>query len=418
MSRGSDLGFLMLAAVFVAVPVAWAFPSDLPFGRTLGIALGWAGTGLLIVSLLLMVREPRLAGLLGGLERMYAWHHRLGLIGYVVLLVHPLVFAAAAWSEAPPSAWRTLVPVEENRAVWVGWIALICLMIGLAATFTTRIAYPRWRILHGLLGVGTMVGFAHLMLLGLDALVFAAAGVALLLLAWRTLRIDLGLGALPFVVTTARPVADATVEITVRPLGRELAAIVPGQFIMVALMDGPHFQGCGEYHPFTVSGVGENGELRLGIKALGDCTLAMQSAEAGTAARIQGPFGTFLTRRSTDPELWIAGGIGVTAFIAALRAAPPSVPTTLLYLYRSEAQAAYLDELRAFTASSNMLSLVEHRTGDVVPDVEPLLRGLVDPQIHQCFLCGPPGLISRARQALEQLGVAPDHIHYERFDFR
>ena len=44
--------------------------------RTVGIVVGWVGCGLLLVSLLLMLREPRLAHWLGGLERMYHWHRR------------------------------------------------------------------------------------------------------------------------------------------------------------------------------------------------------------------------------------------------------------------------------------------------------------------------------------------------------
>ena len=55
-----------------------------------GIVIGWVGCGLLLVSLLLMLREPRLARWLGGLERMYRWHHRTGVVAYVLLLVHPL----------------------------------------------------------------------------------------------------------------------------------------------------------------------------------------------------------------------------------------------------------------------------------------------------------------------------------------
>ena len=54
------------------------------------------------------------------------------------------------------------------------------------------------------------------------------------------------------------------------------------------------------------------------------------------AARVQGPFGVFLAERPSGPELWVAGGIGITPFIALLRVVSPAWPTTLLYLYRRE----------------------------------------------------------------------------------
>lgn len=81
---------------------------------------------------------------------------------------------------------------------------------------------------------------------------------------------------------------------------------------------------------------------------------------------VQGPFGSFLSDIAEGPELWIAGGIGVTPFTAALRAQPRKQPTTLIYLYRTASDAAFLDEL---------------------------LR-------------------------LAELGVSPQSIHYERFGFR
>jgi hypothetical protein len=41
-------------------PAWWAFPHGLGVWRGWAILSGWLGTGLLLASLLLMVREPRL----------------------------------------------------------------------------------------------------------------------------------------------------------------------------------------------------------------------------------------------------------------------------------------------------------------------------------------------------------------------
>ena len=108
------LSIPLLVGLFVALPVFWAYPDDLSSWRTAGIVLGWAGSGLLLASLLLMLREVRLASWLGGIERMTLWHHWTGLAGYLFLLLHPLALAAAAWSESPPLAWQLLSPVAQN----------------------------------------------------------------------------------------------------------------------------------------------------------------------------------------------------------------------------------------------------------------------------------------------------------------
>ena len=108
------LSIPLLTAVLLGIPVIWAFPAELPAWRSLGIVLGWAGCGLLLASLLLMLRETWLAERLGGLERMYAWHHVLGTLAYVVLLAHPLALAADNLAASPAMAWALLSPWAQG----------------------------------------------------------------------------------------------------------------------------------------------------------------------------------------------------------------------------------------------------------------------------------------------------------------
>ena len=80
------LSIPLIALLLVVAPVYWAWPEGLPPWRSTAIVSGWVGWGLLLASLLLMIRESWLAERLGGLERMYAWHHRLGLLAYLAQL--------------------------------------------------------------------------------------------------------------------------------------------------------------------------------------------------------------------------------------------------------------------------------------------------------------------------------------------
>ncbi|MFZ1546581.1 MAG: ferric reductase-like transmembrane domain-containing protein, partial [Candidatus Nitrotoga sp.] len=146
----------------------WAFPEGLSTTRTLGIVLGWAGCSLLLAGLLLMLRETWLAQWLGGLERMYQWHHWAGTTAYVLLLAHPLMLAADVWPNSRLLAWQTLSPFSQGWPIWAGWLSLMFLMLGLAATFIMRIPYQIWRWLHFGLGVGVLFGLVHLVLLGIS----------------------------------------------------------------------------------------------------------------------------------------------------------------------------------------------------------------------------------------------------------
>ncbi|MGQ9371324.1 ferric reductase-like transmembrane domain-containing protein [Azospirillum sp. ST 5-10] len=411
---------LSIPLLTLAVPAgfaAWAFPGGLPPLRAAAILAGWVGTGLLLVSLLLMVREARLARWLGGLERMYRWHHATGMAAYLLLLAHPLLLAANGLADSPSAAWRTLVPAGWSWPIWSGWLALVLLMLGLAITFVHRLPYGAWRWLHAGLGGAVLVGLYHLVLLGIDQPVIPILAVAALLLGWRAVRGDLGLAARPYVVASVRPVAEGTVEIALRPLGAPLAA-APGQFVLVALVGGPGYRGCGEFHPFSVSGVEPDHALRIAVKALGDCTSRMQRVRPGVAARVQGAFGSFLAGRSAAPQFWVAGGIGVTPFLGRLRAGAPGAPTTLLYLHRTDGDAAFLPELRAAAAASPLLTLRDVATGDGLPDLERLLPDAPQLAGRECYLCGPPGLVTALKRLLRHRGVAADHIHYESFELR
>ena len=407
----------LITVALVGSLVAWAFPEELSSWRSLSIVTGWIGCGLLLTSLLLMIREPWLASKLGGLEPMYLWHHRLGIWADLFLLLHPLALAADAWDESATLAWSTLAPWQQGWPVWLGWGSLLSMMAGLAVALFPQLAYAAWRKLHHLLTLSVLLGGAHLVQLGLEPPLILAPLLALFFLLWRLLRADYGLAAKPYVVNRVTRQAQDLVEVSLQPLARPISAM-PGQFVVVAFFKGPGFKGCGEYHPYTLSAIAPDGELSLGIKALGDCTRRIQTVQPGTAVRVQGPFGQFLTQAAKGPSLWIAGGIGITPFLARLRSGPLTQSVRLIYLHRNAADAAYLNELDELAAHQPQLSLKVVASGDGLPDLNTLLPTAAELTHCPCYLCGPMGLIKAAVALLKQRGVPAKHIHFDRFDFR
>jgi predicted ferric reductase len=412
-----NLSIPLVSALLIGIPVFWAFPEGLSVWRSLAIVSGWTCCGLLLASLLFIIREPWLANRLGGLERMYAWHHRLGLAAYIVVLVHPLALAIDAWEERPSLAWSTLAPWEQGWPGWLGWASLLCMMVGLAAALASSIRYSSWRWLHGLLSVSVILGAGHLLLLGVNYSLLWTPLVAIGFIFWRVVRADFGMAAKPYVVSQILRPAKDIVEIVLKPLSQSIEAR-PGQFVLAAFYDSQNFRGCKEFHPFTISGLASNGELSLGIKSLGDCTHHLQSIECGGSARIQGPFGTFLANQTAGPSLWIAGGIGITPFLALLRTRSITQPVQLVYLYRTEQDAAYLDELRAFAISQSLLKLTAKECGDQAPELFEIIPNARELSGLECYLCGPPELVTAAVSLLLARGVSAEKIHFERFDFR
>jgi predicted ferric reductase len=399
--------------------VWWALPEDLPLWRAVAIVTAWAGSGMLVASVILMVREPRLAALMGGLDTMYRWHHRSGVVAYVLLLCHPLALGVAGWSESPGTAWQAIAPWAQSWPVWLGWASLMLLMTGLATSFSVRLTYRRWRAFHYLLGLGVVCGLSHVyVLLGeAAALLYVLTALAIVALGWRLVLSDLGLAAHPYLVTQVMPRAARMIEAWLAPCAARIP-VSPGQFVLAAFGDGPHYRGCGEFHPFTVSGIAADGKLAVSVKALGPCSQHIQALEPGVLVRLQGPFGTFLEGTAMAPQLWIAGGVGITPFMAALRQDAIPNPSALIYLYRTDNDAAYIDELGALAAAHPHLQLLTQTTGDSLPDVNGLLSSVSGLAGRDVRICGPAGMVEALRQELKRHGVRDGSIHSEGFDFR
>ncbi len=412
---------LITPSLVLTVPLAavwWAFPEGVTAWRSVAIIAAWAGTASLVLNLLLMVRHPHLSQFFGGLETAYLWHHRSGMAAYLLLLIHPLALALNGWFEMPHLAWEVLAPWEQSWPVWLGWVALLFLMLGLVSTFAMHLPYRRWRGFHYALGLGVVLGLAHIYaLLGGSALLLCLIMLALLALGWRLLVSDLGATSSPYRVTAVTRPATDMIEATMLPSATALT-VSPGQFVLVAFGDGANFHGCGEFHPFTVSGIASDDSLKLAIKALGPCTRHIQEIEPGVLVRVQGPFGNFLAENESAPQLWVAGGVGITPFVAALRARPRTLPTTLIYLFRQAESAAFLDELRRLAERDPLFDLLSVETGKVPADFPHLLQQVV--QLAQCEvnICGPAPMVNALLPHLHRYGVDPKLVSYERFDLR
>ena len=385
--------------------------------RQIGDSLGWLGAGMLSSSLVLMVREPLISRWFGGLARMYRWHHVLGVLACTALLLHPAVLAVAALSTSAHRAWNIISPARAFPSNALGWTALIGLMLVLVTTLLWRVRYSLWRRLHFYSSLAVLLGVAHVVAYrGITASLLLIAAPTVVALGWRILRADSGLAARPYEVQSFARIALRTTEIALRPLAQPIT-VSPGQFVMVAFFQGPHYEGCGEFHPYTVCDSRKDGTLVLAVKALGDCTTQIQSVQEGVSARVQGPFGGFLAAASPTPSLWIAGGIGITPFIARLRAADLKISTELIYTYRDPESAAYLYELQEHARSQPLLVL---RTLVVQNDAHPvyaLLDELKDLSSREVYIAGPPPFISTVVEELHRRGVPRSHIHFEEFEF-
>ena len=107
--------------------------------------------------------------------------------------------------------------------------------------------------------------------------------------------------------------------------------------------------------------------------------------------------------------------MGLTPFLSLLRSGRLDQPTTMIYLYRAEADALFLDELRAIAGRLPQLTLRLTATGDEMPNPASMLDDADEVTKGEFWLCGPPPMIEIFTRYLHRRGIANRRLHFENF---
>ncbi|MEZ5801094.1 MAG: hypothetical protein R3D29_12325 [Nitratireductor sp.] len=105
-----------------------------------------------------------------------------------------------------------------------------------------------------------------------------------------------------------------------------------------------------EPHPFTVAGLGKDGFRTFRGRAAGRLHGAFARKEAAVRDRIlvEGGYGRFVHSRGGDKQIWLAGGIGITPFLAMAESLTPEEKRQihLVHCVRDSAEAVREEALR------------------------------------------------------------------------
>ncbi|MFV0245246.1 MAG: PDR/VanB family oxidoreductase [Qingshengfaniella sp.] len=123
------------------------------------------------------------------------------------------------------------------------------------------------------------------------------------------------------------------------------------------------------------------------------------------------PVNLFSLDLRAKKHLMIAGGIGITPFLAQIRQlAPTNGNFELHYACRSQDLASYADVL---TDRHGPHVHIYYDDQKQAIDLPHLLQG--QPLGTQIYVCGPKGMIGWVRQTAADLGWPPETVHYEEF---
>ena len=189
----------------------------------------------------------------------------------------------------------------------------------------------------------------------------------------------------------------------------------PGEGVELAI-DEPQWRD--EGRPFTPTSLADDRVIEFIIKGYpehGGVTQALHALNPGARLSMSTPFGTI---RHHGPGTFIAGGAGITPFIAILRELARKGElegNRLIFANKSAADIICEKELRHYLGDRCHLICTsadtpgyEHRRIDLA-----YLSGIIDDFGQNFYLCGPPGFMKAVTQALEALGADPQALVFE-----
>jgi ferredoxin-NADP reductase len=208
-------------------------------------------------------------------------------------------------------------------------------------------------------------------------------------------------------------------------LGDQAFGFAAGQAVMVGLNGSPLRK------PYSIASapweVTQTGVMQLLIQ-IDDSALDphLERATPGTRVDVEGPFGTFglPAGNPAEPLLFVAGGTGIAPLRSMLmeRLRGDTSSISVIYSARSPEEFAFRTELDALEKAGRIAAhfTVTRDEGGGWPG----RRGRIDHALIEralpspgalCLICGPPQLVTDAKDWLEKIGVPADRILTEQY---
>ncbi|WP_298014116.1 ferric reductase-like transmembrane domain-containing protein [uncultured Castellaniella sp.] len=433
----SFLGILALAWAWDAF-VLNPMPGDAVWvARKQGIYLTgiWA-MGLMSLTMILATRPAWLEPALGGMDRIYRLHKWAGILAISLGVAHWLLelgggalraLVGAAVDKPPRVAVADFLQSSHGLAKDVGEWVIYALIVSLLISLWKAFPYKSWRILHRVMPLLYLALVFHS-----AALTPAAWWLQPLGLIMGALMLGGSLSAIPALrqrighsrrhagrIESVRQLEGGVTEVNCA-MGGDWPGHRAGQFAFVTFDAG---EGA---HPYTIASADRAGRLTFQIKALGDYTRTLaRRLHAGQAIQVEGPYGRFDHHRGEDRQAWVAGGIGITPFLAwleSLQGRPDAAPCAQLhYCVRDAARDPFVGRLRALCAALPGITLHVHDAGAGQRLDADILRresGAQPGEALDVWFCGPAGLARQLEAGLRSLGFKDAPVHREAFEMR
>ena len=189
-----------------------------------------------------------------------------------------------------------------------------------------------------------------------------------------------------------------------------------------------HLPGTDEGRTFTIASAPHEPRLTIATRMRDSAfKRILRDAVPGLKLTIDGPAGLMVLHEdAARPAVFLAGGIGITPFLAMARdAAHRRLPhgIQLFYGNRRPQDAAFLDELRGLEAGNPNFRMIaamsqpsaewKGETGQI--DRAMLERHVTDLRAPIYYFAGPPGMAMAMQFMLADIGIAEADMRSEEF---
>jgi ferredoxin-NADP reductase len=171
-------------------------------------------------------------------------------------------------------------------------------------------------------------------------------------------------------------------------------------------------------HPFTPTSLPDDRVLEFTIKGYPEhhgLTERLHTLRPGDQLLLGPVFGTIQYK---GPGVFIAGGAGITPFIAILRQLAREgglAGNSLIFSNKTRDDVILESELRAYLGDRCILTLTRRPSPEYENRMvdEAFLREKIGDFSRPFYLCGPPPMVDAITATLRKLGASPDNVVFE-----
>ena len=402
---------------------------------------GIIAIGMMSVGMILAMRLQSIESLLGGLDKHYRLHKWLGVSAVIAAVVHWLVklepkwlvkhgFAAAETFKTPAGVvgffdradpFSTIRGFAKDLGEWTIYALIVLAVFALWRKLPYRQFFKTHRlmaIIYLLLAFHSVVLFSKLgwqSPIGYAMAILMAAGAvgALVSLFGQTGHKHQHKGTITRITLHN---ADNMVQVHLH-IDNTWPGHHAGQFAFLT------FERNEGAHPFSISSAWdpETQDISFHIKRLGDYTRTLpQNLVIGQVVDVQGPYGRFEFAPEDADQIWVAGGVGLTPFMARLQSLPAGPRSNAIYFYLCvrDDQTDVVESIKNLCKRTGVQWHVIVSGKDKPLSGEQIRQEIPNWQKCHVWFCGPSGLGQAVRDDLKAHGLANKQFHQELFEMR